>query len=189
MQLNRNLWPERCSSWALKVGREVSTGTGRVGSCRWCQLWSPAGSICSEARNRFEVSLRHGTEVSQRSRWSGWILLSHLLASTRYLYQTVEVNISASLQWWKICFISLYGVTCSPGMQSGKAKMRGMDWGAQHNFAMWREEGSLHLERQVNSMPFTVLKQWWFTHIGEGKKTSPQQLALVLLQAELIHRV
>lgn len=115
--------------------------------------------------------------------------LSHLLASTRYLYQTVEVNIFASLQWWKICFISLYGVTCSPGMQSGKAKMRGTDWGAQHNFAMWREERSLHLERQVDSMPFTVLKRWWFTHIGEGKKTSPQQLALVLLQAELIHRV
>lgn len=52
--------------------------------------------------------------------------LSHLLTSARDLSQTVETYISASLQWWKICFISLwYGGMCSPGMCSGKGNLRG----------------------------------------------------------------
>lgn len=52
--------------------------------------------------------------------------LSHLLTSARDLSQTVEIYISAPLQWWKICFISLWcGATCCLGMCSGKAKLRG----------------------------------------------------------------
>lgn len=123
MQLNRNLWPERCSSWALKVGREVSTGMGlstvlqmvpTVEPCWLSQLWDTA-QVWSILK-----FLRDLTEVAGSSSD-----LSHLRASARDLCQTVEVNISAFLQWWKICFISLYGATCSPGMRSGKAKMRG----------------------------------------------------------------
>lgn len=52
--------------------------------------------------------------------------LSHLLTSARDLSQTVEIHISAPLQWWKICFISLWcGATCCLGICSGKAKLRG----------------------------------------------------------------
>jgi len=38
-------------------------------------------------------------------------------------------------------------------------------------FAMCTEERSLCLERQANSVPCTVPKQWRVTHFGESKKT------------------
>lgn len=52
--------------------------------------------------------------------------LSHLLTSARDLSQSIEIYISAPLQWWKIHFISLWcGATCCLGMCSGKTKLRG----------------------------------------------------------------
>lgn len=109
-------WQEECRSWALKRegGIEMVQPVQAMESSWLTRPWSVA-QIFSALK-----SLSNLTEVAGSSSD-----LSHLLTSARDLSQTVEIYISAPLQWWKICFISLWcGATCCLGTCSGKAKLR-----------------------------------------------------------------